>query len=455
MYIFLITYYLAILTFYLGVLIYSLPIPLSNLKRWAPRLIADAFYIMALLFSISSIARFSEAIQSLLGGSWEFFLSYMKASIFFRTQLLVFLGTINGIITQFKFLLGLTRLISMIIRVISASLYAFTIMYAIATFVRYSFWSLIALGLALMAIPFRIARNAGAFLIAFALVFNTALPLYIQFTKTLILSEDKEFDTPIIFGNIINMANKPLYTGYIGLEYPGGYIGPIPVYSSTYIVPAVKYLQENLTVYYDVCGHIFYTNITSVSVMSLCKGVALCKVNMMVYGLVEYREGIALHAKPFPKLVNVTIFTSNYIEIYTESDIEYELYVSIVDSYKIKSFRVNSEDIGDVNNFYKYRWYWYNLNGKTYATPVPPGKHRIEIELTKDSNSLVEPDESYIYEAQIKLVSQANAPGLFDEVTRIMYIDIIGATFYVSLLLSISFALARLLGGATRLRVTL
>ena len=457
---FLIAYYLAILTFYLGVLIYSLPIPLSGLKRWAPRLIADAFYIMILLFCISSVVRFSEVLQSLLGGNWVFFLSYMKASIFFRSQLLIFLGCVNGIISKLKFLSGFTRIISMIMGSVSASLYAFTIMYAISTLVRYSFWTLIMLGLALMAIPFRIARRAGAFLISFALVFNTALPLYIPFTKMLIYSEGKGAETPIIFGNVINMAKEPLYIGYIGLEYPGGYVGPLPVYSSVYIVPVAKFLQQNLTIYYDVCGHQFYTNISKESITKLCKmdsetTAALCRVDMMVYGLIEYKEGIALHAMPFPKLINVSTFTSNYIEVYTDSDVEYGFYISIVDGYAIKSLRIDGESVGDISNFFKYKWYWYNLNGKTYNITIPVGTHKIEIELYRDANSAMEPDEIYVYEAQSSLLGYTNAPELLDEITRVMYIDIIGAALYTSLLLSISAGLAKLLGGVSRIRVIL
>lgn len=458
MYMFLVTYYLTILTFYLGVLIYSLPIPLSGLKRWAPRLIADAFYIMTLLFSMSSVVSFSEILQGLLGGNWNFFLSYMKASIFFRSQLLVFLGSINGILSNLKFLSGFTRIISMIMGSISASLYAFTIMYAIATLVRYSFWTLIMIGLALMAIPFRISRGAGAFLIAFALVFNTALPLYIQFAKMLIISEDKELSTPIIFGNVINMARQPLYAGYIGLEYPSGYIGPLPVYSSVYIISATGFLQQNLTMYYDVCGHQFYTNISRASMASLCKSMLqtnapLCRVDIMVYGLIVYREGIALHAMPFPKSVNITTFTSTYIEVYTDSDTEYSFYISIVDSYTIKSLKIDDKSISDVNSVFKYKWYWYNLNGKTYEISIPPGVHRIEIELDKDASSNIEPDETYVYEAQLALMDYSNAPGLLDEITRIMYIDVVGAALYTSLLLSISVGLAKLLGGVSRIRV--
>lgn len=457
MYLLIVAYYLSILTFYIGTLIYALPIPLTGLKRWAPRLITDAFYVMALLFSLSSITALTNIIQGVLGGDWNFFLSYIKAAIAGRAYILVSLGLLRDLLAKTVFLSGIARLISMVINSIAASLYMLLIMYSLSVFVKYSFWTLLSLGLALMAIPFRISRGAGAFLIAFALVFNSALPLYLQFVKTLIFPASPNIGEFIVYGSIVNMNDQVISQGFIGLEYNGEYIAPLPVYSGVYAIP-IDY-KGNVTVYFDVCGHMFYTNITNVSIFNLCRSLGqgvtpfLCNLNLKVLGLIDYRRGVALHAAPFPDHVNVTIFTENYIEVYFVSNQKFDLYISIVDAYNVKSLSLDSQTIEDVDRYIKYRWRWFDLFGKTYVISIPEGLHKVVINLEQSGYEKFEPSEGQIYIAQSMIMNYGNLPGIFDELIRIIYADIIGAALYISLLTSISIGLARVIGGTAKLRM--
>ncbi|MDK6027970.1 hypothetical protein QPL79_01135 [Ignisphaera sp. 4213-co] len=457
MYLILVAYYLAILTFYIGVLIYSLPIPVTSLKRWAPRLIADAFFVMVLLFSISSIVTLSNIIQHTLGGDWNSFLSYTKASIAGRVYVLMMLGLLRDLLSKIGFLSGITRLVSMIMNSIVASLYMLLVMYTLSVVVKTSFWTFIALGLALMAIPFRIARSAGAFLLAFALVFNTALPLYMQFVKMLIFSEASSLSGFIVYGSVVNMNNKSISHGFIGLEYGNKYIAPIPVYSSIYTM-LVNY-EGNATLYFDVCGHMFFTNITNASIHNLCRNTysgttpLLCKLNLKVMGLIDYNEGIALHAFPFPSSVNVSLFTPKYIEVYLESQQDFDLYISLVDAYNIKSLSIDSNTIENVDDYIKYRWRWFDLYGRSYVLKIPAGMHKLSVSLDKDENAEVEPSESYIYMAQSQAMNSGNIPNIFDEIIRAIYIDIVGVALYITILFSVSIGFAKVLGGYAKLRM--
>ncbi|MCI4435980.1 MAG: hypothetical protein JHC33_04115 [Ignisphaera sp.] len=457
MYLFLVAYYLSILTFYIGVLIYALPIPVTGLKRWGPRLITDSFYVMALLFSVTSIVRFADLIQHILGGDWNFFLSYIKASMFVRSNLLLFFSIIRDTIGGLKILPGLSKLFSVVINAIYFSLNATLILYVIATLIKISFWTLVLLGITLMAIPFRVARNAGAFLIAFSLVFYTALPLYTQFVQLLFVSEPRQFAPIILQGNIVNMHGQPLAYGYIELKYDDEYIGPLPVNAWGYMIPITSdMLSKNITLYFDICGHRFFTNVSNVPVRSLCgfnnHSVFICRVNLMVYGLIDYREGIALHVIPFPENVEVLTFNSTVIRLLINTTTPIDFYISISKGYDIKSIKIDETEIYDIRKFYKYSWKWYDVEGNTYALNLPEGSHEITISMNKNDKP-IEPSEYYIFNAQVRLMELNNTQSIVDELARIMYIDVIAASLYISLLLSISYGLARAIGGASRLRL--
>ncbi|MEM0026830.1 MAG: hypothetical protein QXT53_02320 [Ignisphaera sp.] len=408
---------------------------------------------------MSSITALASIIQSVLGGDWDFFLSYIKATIVGRVYVLLTLGLFRDLLAKTMFLSGMARLISMVINSITASLYTLLVMYSLSVFVKYSFWVLLSLGLALMAIPFRVARGAGAFLIAFALVFNSALPLYLQFVKTLIFPASSNPGDFIVYGSIVNMDDHVISQGFIGLEYNGEYIAPLPTYSGVYAI--LTDYRGNVTIYFDVCGHMFYTNITNVSIFSLCRSSSqgsvpfLCRLNLRVLGLIDYRKGVALHVAPFPDHVNVTIFTENYVEVYFVSHQKFDLYISIVDAYNIKSLNIDSEAIEDVDRYIKYKWNWFDLFGKTYVINIPEGLHKVVINLEQSAYEKLEPSESYIYIAQSRIMNYNNLPGIFDELIRVIYVDIIGAALYMSLLISISIGLAKAIGGTARLRVVL
>jgi len=193
-----IAYYLSILTFYLGVLIYALPIPITGLKRWGPRLISDAFFVASLTFGFYAITNAATYIAQTLGADWVKYFGFLNAQLLSQLSIIFGLSSLTKLVPP-KLAPILSKLISSIIGKLMWSVYATLFMYILG-FVIYKDYALFAsLGIALMAIPFRIARGAGAFLLSFALVFFVALPLYPDFFGMIVVPPKpniKMFETP-------------------------------------------------------------------------------------------------------------------------------------------------------------------------------------------------------------------------------------------------------------------
>lgn len=464
MHLLLIAYYLSILTFYLGVLIYALPIPLTGLKKWGPKLITDAFFIAILTLSLNTIVNVAEYLRALAGGSWEVFLLQIKSVIAFRTVIVFLFSIFSNIFS--KFLPGINRLITLITNPILTSLYSNMLLYSIATVVYRGIWLLSSLGIFLMAIPFRIARNAGAFIFSFALVFYIALPLYPSFYRILLYSPSTPLETPIIYGSIINEFGQPISDGYIGIEIKDSYIGPVPLYSSNYIFFTTnsKMLSSPTTIYFDVVGHQFYTNISNINLHDVCFQnidrefyLDLCRIDIQVKGLIMYSNGIALHILPKVSNVSLAIFTGEYIKLTIDSQFDSELFISIVDAYSIIEVTIDNATSASMDGFTSYQWYWYDLMGSTYIINIPQGSHIIEIKMRLNDRLFVEPSEAYSYATIQQMFSVDNAffADMLNEIARIAYIDLIASLMFLSLLTSISWGLSRLIGASGKIRVLL
>jgi len=325
--------------------------------------------------------------------------------------------------------------------------------------VRYSYWILASLGLALMAVPFRIARGAGAFLLSFSLVFYIGLPLYPQFVSLMLSSTDTEASFPFIYGRVFNEYNKTVYQGYITLRSNNEDFGPIPLYSGYYaIISFSKKLRYNSTIslLYDVSGHLFYTNITNKSISSLCKQMnslprIVCRVDVMVYGLILYDKGRALHIYPRVTDINIDILNDTLIVIKVINNNRTELYISAVNAYEVVKLCIDNECMQDLHEYEQYHWTWYNIEGRTYSFTLEPGNHTIAVYTQRYGNMITEPTE--LFPLSSSFISGEESLGFFDSIAKFIYIEIASAIIYLMMLLSITLGLSKILGGISRLRM--
>ncbi len=180
----LLAFSLSVLTYYLGTLIYALPIPWWGLKRWAPTLIYDGAASALLIFSAGVIVSSTEYIAGLLGASWGNFYSWSAQRISYVAMFTAGIGLLktwfsSNIVGGNVFGAFVNPLITALTYVMIA-LETITI---IGLIVQTYFTKMIFLGILLFSIPFRIARSIGAGLLSFAIVFYVGLPLLPLFTS--------------------------------------------------------------------------------------------------------------------------------------------------------------------------------------------------------------------------------------------------------------------------------
>ncbi len=178
-------YRLAVLTFSLGALIYALPIPLPGLKRWAPRLIVDSMLVVVIIVGFDALFGLADRIAQLAGGSWQYFNSWLAGGV---TEFLAMKG-LRIAVEAIPDPIGITDAILAILRPIdklaTTGLYFLGFIGGLGLLVHHYGRFLAALGAVLVAVPFRVSRAAGAWLISFSLVFTLGLQILPVFVSSI------------------------------------------------------------------------------------------------------------------------------------------------------------------------------------------------------------------------------------------------------------------------------
>ncbi len=183
-YLFYVAVKLALLTFYIGVLVYALPLPLGGLKRWGGVLVRDSMFSFALALSLTALLQFSDEIARLLGGSWAFFDQWVYNGLSLLVSLKVVATEVSTALSYSPVTSSLRALLGPLNDALTADILFLITLLVLEFMVRYA-GSLVALiGLVMLSMPFRLGREAGAWFIAFVLTFNVglqALPAFVSY----------------------------------------------------------------------------------------------------------------------------------------------------------------------------------------------------------------------------------------------------------------------------------
>lgn len=178
---------LSSLTYALGALFMGLPIPIGGLKRWGNRLITDGIYANIWVNIYGAISSINLNIQSWLGADWGSYFNWINNLLINEINTYLLVKSIYAIIIASfdpavqSVLSSLSFISSIISGVIS-----FTATLIIISTVIYEYAPLFAsLGILLLSLPFRIGRGIGGSLIAFSIVFWSALPYLPNFLNIL------------------------------------------------------------------------------------------------------------------------------------------------------------------------------------------------------------------------------------------------------------------------------
>ncbi len=443
-----VAYYLAFLTFYTGVLIYALPIPWRGLKSWAPRLIGDSLFAVVLVSSYLVLVKSTDYLLGVLGGSWDAFWSWVSDALAFVTTaktlvitLLAAAKTVNASWILSSITWPIDRVINLVIIVVAM----LSGLGWLVTTYRDLF---IALGIALMSIPLRIGRGAGAWLIAFSIVFYVGLPLLPLFSTWLAEapSPSEDLGFTIARASVLDYSGERVDSGVLILTLsPGG--DPVAVYPirdgviQGKLGPGYLTFPSNTDVYalLELDGVWFPLDpypFTSSQLGSPGAGpsLELTAVNL------AYTDGL-LAVFTSSSLVSVALEVGeNNVTLYAWAPQSYYVEVRYPDGCNVQvDHTASSVEEGS--------WEWRGVSGG-YLRLYSDGSMTITLTYNGSCSPQYTPPETVDY-----LLDSRSAESLIDTklVTDIVLYYLTIPLMYNLTLASIAYALARVLGGRDRI----
>lgn len=213
-------FYLSVLSYYLGVLLKALPIPVYGLKKLANALIMDGVYSAILAFSFRILLWLVEYLSILLGVDWEYYTAWVLTRL---NELLAMIGVlkiIGSLLSRSGLSFISTGLISPLASHLATVSTTIIVIYTASSVVNRLREMLIALGIMLHAVPFRLTRSVGAAVISVSIVFSTAAPLMPVFiekvsqgTPPIPYNQGEVYSASLLFKD---MFNNPV--GYAVVE---------------------------------------------------------------------------------------------------------------------------------------------------------------------------------------------------------------------------------------------
>jgi hypothetical protein len=453
-YLMLIAYELVLLTFSLGVLILALPIPLRSLKAWSGRLISDSILAFVLISLFWTLISFSNSLPLMFGWSWEEFNAWLTHVL---GLLLAFKAVIAAVIAAAR-AFYLSQLVSTLLwpidKIINIIILTFTTIYALSIVVKKSYLYLAALGIALYALPLRVGKSAGAWLLSFALVFNAGLPLLPAFITTTTNTEPPQLeDLGVSFAQvrILGAGNYPVTKGFVHvyINNTGGFeeIARYPVGGDGYLIDK-----------YDVGYVSIPTRVPTYWVLEI-DGVLVPlhplplsptsdNLTMTGYNLtlrapsILFQEGYKAVLTSSRQLLELNRSANRLsVSIYLNNGdfIEIEVPETCTAYFQTNSTRITVEEGS---------WEWLGLNGLYYRLEaVKPGIVSLNV-----SFQGVCKEEPQLPSAKDYILDYLGLAGFSSKTLPNLVVGfILLPSIFIFILSSITFALARLLGGRERI----
>ncbi len=453
----LVAYELAMLTFFTGILIYALPIPWYPLKRWAPRLIMDSIFIAIIIIMFYTILDMSNFIARILGGSWDLFYKWLKTSIETMISLKALVFIIKILASKYTILEAIKSNLRPLDRAADAGIFVIAWVWGLKLIVRDFGQALAAIGVALMSVPFRIARSAGAWLLSFIIVFNAGLQVLPVFLSTIAESPGRPdpsqleenglaFATVYVqdvinspvgggIGHMYNPSRKEWgryhISGGVATASTFGSVLPVPSRTETYWVLEVDNVAFPLSPY-PLYPSDYSTGPNGIWEAHLRNPFLIWIGNYTI----AYTNASIIDVNKSHSLVRVRIETlgSSYFTIRVPSTCNITF----------------SSNGGDLSVF---SWSWAGIYGKAYRLSFS-NSSSYTINITINSCKKPNPDLGETFNYLDKVGQLGTFTDIdFIEAFLLYYLTI--PFLYTFILLSITAGLARLLGGRDRLPIRL
>ncbi|MCY0850492.1 DNA import protein CedA [Sulfuracidifex metallicus] len=174
---------LAGLTYFLGTLLMAVPIPVYGVKKWGPRLVIDGIYSSILVNLYETLIAILAQLGGYLGINWSYYMNWLYQLLTGELQVYTLIRTLYTTITSFPYggINPIVGPLSLFLSMISGFMSITGTLIVISQLVYNYVGLILALGILLISIPFRVGRSIGGSFIGFSIVFYIGLPLLPSF----------------------------------------------------------------------------------------------------------------------------------------------------------------------------------------------------------------------------------------------------------------------------------
>ncbi len=443
-----IAFYLSVLTYYLGVLFYMLPIPFYGVKKWAPQLMIDGVFSAILVFSYQFLVWLIDYLGSILGADWNYYNNWLAGEIGSLISLMLTLKAIGISLSSIGLQFLANGLVSPLLSSLTYILLFIMVYTSIASILTILAPTLIALGILLHSIPFRLTRSSGATIIAIVIIFSTAAPLMPQFIETFTTSlvgpGYYKYGLARALLNIRDARGAPVSYAVFEARGNGGELlarylsDENGVFNASTIetgIPGTEFIV-NIT----IAGYYYVAPIDPENYSSMPRGVY--NITLILPTLIQIQP-LRLTAV-FNTNYTVTGGGENYI-VFETSGGSPEIVVITLPGDEVSVWIDYSQPPPD--NTIQYEWDGVMFKAYIYHPGI--GTHEVEV-VVSPSGEAPKPRVKIIqYVADTLRLGLNNPAGYIEPVVYYMYSLFIAPLVYVSILVSTSLALAKLLGGST------
>jgi len=434
-------YYLSILTYILGAALRGLPIPLVSIKKLGSRLMVDGVFSALLVFSYKGIVFSISYFSALLGSNWDAFNAWYIAEAAVLTTLFLVLKTIGFVYNKIGLGFLASGLISPLVSLLIDVLVTVTVFYLAVSVIYATAKALIAVGLLLYSVPFRLTRPAGAVLIALPIVFSIGAPflpsfisLFSTFTppdQQLIHGEPALINLVDLVGNpvayfVLNSSGEEGNLLYTYLSDSNGVVNatsiekwiPLGPQVLDFLLPGSKY-----TVKANITGGSTPLNLTY-----RVPNVISINVNHFIY----YNTDEAI-------VENTTRGNGTLTVVF---NVLYNTKVYVV--YEENSSLIISVD-GNTGGGYETFFEWFSVKYKAFIADLSPGVHTLSVQIGELNIS--KPDVSEVSYLESTVEKESVMPLAVSLVSLTFFRLLVLPIVYILILVSATLGLAKLLGG--------
>jgi len=437
---------IAMLTYALGVLILALPVPLRSVKRWGPKLIADAIAAVILASSSTLILYLGDELLKVTGVDWPSFYAWLSA----RTAVLG--GVFAGLTYAASFVKSteysyLSSPLKMAASFLTTSFSALRGLYFLSSFIYVYRDKLTSIGILLYSLPLRVGKGVGSFFIAVSLVMYVGMPLlpaFVSSFENVTVANGLRWNSETIKIRVVDSLGNPVPYPVLNF-YSGNSLGkPIGVIvgdEAGYAIvgDGLDALPNNFRFNVSVL-FMGYVITPKPGVIKHGDNNVKLTLRSLIYSsaaalLMPWRTEI-MYYNISPGLISVDIYT----------DTGFTAYLATIEDVNVTSVTL---DGGALACHFAKR-VWAEIPIKDCAFQVPQGEHNITVKYTPSFYPRPSVNE--------KRITYLNS--IFDVITGVLtlcisflYALVFLPGVYLAMLLAMSAALARVLGGGLKLKL--